>query len=573
MCFRGISPSSFRYLFQIAKIRFKRESDNDLFDKAIQSTPNKVSFNKFDVNVFSMKHSLFLLIVIFSGKLFSQDSLVRINEVNFSSDFERETFVKFNKSGNKELLLPLLLTTYDLANTETAKQINDKISSLTDQLLSEGIRDKKNDKKIKIVYHDVHTAFLKKYQEEVHFQDIFTSGNYNCVTASALFAFVFEKLDIPYEIKEEPTHVYLLAYPNSSNILVETTTPLTGFLAFDDRFKQNFINVLKNQKIIGSSELSSKSTDELFNAYYFKKEKLALQQLVGVHFYNDALFKRDKNDIKGAYQQMEKAYILYKAPKSEYLLMHFGVELISKEKLQPKDKALLISKISRYKDQGITSEMIKGEFINLTNDLLTRDNNKNLYKECYQVINRGITDIELSKEISYIYFYENGRILYNQGNFTSAKPYFEKALAIQPNNSDLIGIFTTSIANTLRNERRAKPISDSLEVYIKKFPALLLNNNFNSMIAMSYALRFGEAYQKSNRVEGETYKSKFEEIISSNKDLSITPSLVGSAYASAGSFYFKLGQKKIAKELIEKGLEIVPENFELRARLQMINGH
>ena len=208
-----------------------------------------------------MKYLLTFSILVFTSSLFSQDSLVSVSEVHFSSDFEREAFLKFKKTSGKELLLPLLLTTSSSANAETTKLINDKILILTNKLSSEGVNTKKNDKKIKTVYNQVHSTFLKKYQEDVRFQDIFTNGNYNCVTASALFALVFEQLNIPYEIKEEPTHVYLLAYPNSSNILVETTTPLSGFLSFDDRFKQNFIEVLKNQKIIGNAEISSKSTD------------------------------------------------------------------------------------------------------------------------------------------------------------------------------------------------------------------------------------------------------------------------------------------------------------------------
>jgi tetratricopeptide (TPR) repeat protein len=509
----------------------------------------------------------------FVSNLVGQDSLVHLNEVSFSSSYEKQLFFDFAKKKNKELLLPFFLTTSSTSTSETTSKISSQLSALADKLQTDGLSKKKNEKKVKTVYNEVHSTFLKKYQEEVRFNDIFLNGNYNCVTATALYALVFDKLGISYEVKEEPTHVYLLAYPNAENILVESTSPLSGFLSFDDTFKKNFIEALKNQKIIGSSELTNKSTDELFNTYYFKRDKLDLQQLIGIHYCNDALFKRDKNDIKGAFQQMEKAYLFYKAPKTEYLLMHFGTELISKEKLQPKEKSLLISKIARYKDQGITNEMIKGEFINLTNDLLSRDNNKSLYKECYQIIYKGITDPELLSEISYIYYYENGRILYNQGNFSPAKPFFEKALFYQPNNADLAGIFTTTIANSLRNERNVKVISDSLDNYKKKYPSLSENNNFNAMMVMSYAMRFGDAYQKGDAAEGDKFKTLFEEMIKSNKDLPITPSVVGSAYSAASSYFFKKGQKSKAKQLLEKGLEISPDNYELRVRQQMINGN
>jgi tetratricopeptide (TPR) repeat protein len=519
-----------------------------------------------------MRHLLVSCTIILTGfNLFSQDSLVHLSEVQFLSNYEKQVFFNLTKQKDKSALLPLLLATSTSSNEESSIKINARINELVNKLQNEGVAKKKNDKKIKVVYGEVHNAFLKKYQEDVRFNDIFSSGNYNCVTASALYALVFDRLGISYEVKEEPTHVYLLAYPNTDNILVESTSPLRGFVVFDERFKQSFVEALKNQKIIGNAEIANKSTDELFNSYYFKRDKLDLQQLVGIHYCNDALFKRDKNDIKGAFQQIEKAYLLYKAPKTEYLLMQFGVELISKEKLQPKEKSNLISKIARYKDQGITNEMIKGEFINLTNDVLSRDNNKVLYKECYQAILKGISDKELTGDISYIFYYENGRILYNQGNFTMAKPFFEKALFYQPNNTDLVGIFTTSVANSLRNERNAKVISDSLERYKNKYPALLQNNNFNAMMAMSYAMRFGEEYQKGDIQEGEKFKVLFEEMIKSNKDINIVPSIVGSAYSSASSYYFKKGNKIRARQILEKGLEISPDNYELRTRQQMIH--
>ncbi len=502
---------------------------------------------------------------------YCQDSLVRVQDLHFISTFEKQAFAEFSSQKTTSQLLPLLLCTSPNSTQETVLQINNKIKGITDKLIADGLLKKKNEKKVKAIYADVHNTFLKKYEEDVRFADIFTNGNYNCVTATALYALVFEELGISYEVKEEPTHVYLLAYPNAENILVESTSPLRGFIVFDERFKQSFVDALKNQKIIGNADISNKSTDELFNSYYFKRDKLNLQQLVGIHYSNDALFKRDKNDIKGAYQQMEKAYFLYQAPKTEYLLMQFGVELITKEKLQPKEKSKLIAKVSRYKNQGITNDMIQGEFGNLTNEVLSRDNNKSLYKECFEILVNGISDKELISDISYIYNYENGRILYNQGSFSAAKVFFEKALFFQPNNTDLAGIFTTSIANSLRNERSPKQAYDTLVKYQKKYPVLSQNNNFNSMIAMSYALMFGEAFEKGNLSEAEKYKAQFEEMVKTNKDINIVPSIIGSAYSSACSYYYKKGQKSKAMQLLEKGLELSPDNFELRTRQQMIN--
>ena len=84
-------------------------------------------------------------------------------------------------------------------------------------------KEKKEKKRIKFIYDAFHDTFLKKYNSSVFFSEIFKNGNYNCVTATALYCYVFEKLDIPYKVKDLPTHVYLIAYPDLYNIKLETT--------------------------------------------------------------------------------------------------------------------------------------------------------------------------------------------------------------------------------------------------------------------------------------------------------------------------------------------------------------
>ncbi len=519
----------------------------------------------------SISLSAYFTICFFSQQGFSQDSLVRLNEAQLKSGVEKKYFLSLVRNGDQESISPLFLVTRPDVTEETVASVNGRLRQTINELAPLASAKSKPEKKIKAIYEKVHSTYLRKYEMDVRFNDIFINGNYNCVTATALFAIIFDGLNIPYEIKEKPTHVYLLAYPNSNNILVETTSPLFGYITFDARFKDNFINTLKNQKLIGSSEFDSKTTEELFNEYYFQNENIDARKLVGIHYINDALFKKDKNEVTEAFQQLEKAHLLYPCPRSEYLLMNFGAEILSREKVKPADRAALISKLSRYKAQGITVDMVKGEFANLTRDVLLKDNDKVLYKECFRKIMEGINDPEMKGEIAYIYYYENGRILHNQGNYTASKPYFEKALSYQPNNVDLAGVFINAIGNSFRNERNAESMLDSLIVYKTKYPSLEQNNNFNSMLATAYVAHFGDCFQKNQIEAGTKSQLMFEEMWSSNKNLILNPSAIGNSYSNACSYYFKKGQKAKAKAILNKGLEIAPDSYELRIRQQMLN--
>jgi tetratricopeptide (TPR) repeat protein len=510
----------------------------------------------------------FLLITI-QFNCTAQDSLVRQKDIKFSSAFEKDAFTRFFKQGDRAQSLALFISLSNDASNDEVKNISNRIGGISSALTSGGIDKKKPEKQVKAIYDLVHSSLLRKYEMENRFHEIFTSGNYNCVTATAVYSLVFENLKIPYEIKEEPTHVYLLAYPNANNILVETTAPMYGFLNFDSKFKQNFIDNLKDQKVIGNSEIESKSLEELFNTYYFKNDKIDLTKLIGIHYMNDALFKNDHNNAKEAYQQAQKAYWFYPSPRCEFLLTHFGAVAINSEK-NAKDKAMMIGQLSRLTKQGITAEMIKGEFTNLTQDILFKNNNKTLYRECYEIIEGGIQDRELADDISYIYNYENGRVYYNQGNNALAQPFFEKAMKLQPNNVDLGGIYVGVISRNLRHVDNGKAAFDSLELYRKKFPSLSENNNFNSLVALATVVQMSDEFKKGNATAGEVSRAKFEGMMKSNRDLNVAAGAIGSAYSSACAYYFKKSQKAKAREIVNKGLELAPGNYELRTRQQMM---
>ena len=498
------------------------------------------------------------------------DSLVRWNELKFTTPFEADALTKFLKKNERDFSKSFLANSLSAEND--LKFFVDKFNETLIEIRKSDSYKKKNDKKIKFIYQTVHNRFLTKYEIENRFFEIVKTGYYNCVTATALYALFFEALDIPYVIKEEPTHVYLVAYPNSDNILIETTAPITGFFAFDTEFKSKFINNLKNQKVIGSAEVTSSNIEELFSKYYFGKENITLTQLIGIHYLNDGLFKRDHRDIAGAYEQIKKGYLYYPNARSEYLLMSLTAEHLE-ETTDPLKKSVLIGRISRFKDGGVTTDMIKGEFYNLTQTVLTKNNDKNLYKRCYEEVIVSITDDDLKKEIDYIYNYENGRVFYNQGNYVRAKYFFAEALEVQPNNVDLGGVFVSCLGQSFRNERNNRAILDSLEVYKIRFPSLEQNNNFNSMVALTYVVEFGDNFEKPNIARAEKYQRMFEQVYESNKNITLlSPESVGRAYSEACVYYFKRGQKAKAKELLERGLQIVPNDFQLKMRKQMING-
>ena len=179
-------------------------------------------------------------------------------------------------------------------------------------------------------------------------------------------------------------------------------------------------------------------------------------------------------------------------------------------------------------------------------------------------------DKELIDEITYIYNYENGRAYYNLGNYQKAKPYFEKALTLQPNNLDLGGIFVSVIGQSLRSIQVENGILDTLNRYKEKYPLLTQFNNFNSFLANATIIRYGDAFERSRPEAAAQYKQSLDELTKNNPNLILDQRIIGNAYSAACTYYFRKGQKGKAREVLTEGLKLSPDNYQLRTRLQMI---
>lgn len=519
-----------------------------------------------------MKSKNFLVILFTFFYLISygqdQDTLVFYNEVTFASDFEKSAFRDHFEAGKKNYLALFMAIDKNITEEkyQEYKQVYEsKIASID----KNKIQKKTGKKKIKYLYNDIHELFFKKYELQNHFSSIFHNGFYNCVSGSALYAMAFEEFDIPYIVKEKPTHVYLMTYPKSERILVEPTDPRIGYMVFTDTYKAAFIENLKAAKIVSSDESKNQSINQLFDKYYFAEENITLEELVGIQYTNDALYKLDKQDFEGAFHQVEKAYLFYPSEKIASLLFLITAEILSKSEYEDIKYAHFLAKLSRFEKFGIKKTDIVGEFVRANNILLIDKNLKEKYKEFYEALISQIKDTVITSEISFIYFYENGRVLYNQGKFDEALSFLQNAYQIKTENHDINNLFVSTISQCLRYQSDNKKLIKALEDYSVLHPTLLDNNVFKSMLVNTYLIQFFYSFDLNSPTEGLKYKDLFHKYYA--KELTIDEGLIGRAFGTAAVYYFRKGNKSKAISFINEGLQLSPNNHELRTRKMMIN--
>jgi tetratricopeptide (TPR) repeat protein len=512
-----------------------------------------------------------LLLLITAGK--SQDSLVRLSEIRFSSDFEKKAFHKFFQDKNADATIELLLSPAPGGPAQILVA-NSRLEEIIKKLEPAVLEAKKPEKRIKIITDQVKATFLKHYNPIIGFGELLSTGMYNSVNATALYTLVFDRLKIPYGIQETPTHVFLVAYPDQQKIAVETITPTFTYRIFDSKYQDAFVDDLKNANLIGDAESSAFTTEGLFMRHFFANRNLSQEELIGLHYLNDAYQKNDNNDYAGAFRQCEKSYLFFPSERCGFVMTNLAIQTLVNQKISPRERALYIAKLSRFENFGITAEIIQGEFMKINEEVLVRDNNRPLFNECADIIvNNGLQEEAIRNAIRYVQYYELGRADYNQGRYTMAKFSFAKALQLQPSNAEMGATFLGALAFSMRNINDAS-VLDTVLVYKKRLPTLMQNNNFKSLLANAYLVASADVMNSNNLKQAEALIAEFEKLYDEDKTeraLVVGPNQAGEAYSKLCTYYFKRGQKEKAKAILKRGLEIAPDSYELRIRQQMIN--
>jgi tetratricopeptide (TPR) repeat protein len=508
-----------------------------------------------------------LIFWLASTVAFCQDSLVTVSQLTFNSQIEKSAFNTLRNANPSyfDLLVANggVLTEQSIVKSKEA--FYQHLSTLRPK-----VEAKKNDKKIKTIFEDLHKAFLKKYELQNAFEHIFVNGSYNCVSASALYALAFDYFSIPYNIIEKPTHVYLIGYPSSEPVLVETTAPSAGYQTLSDQLKHNYIKLLKEQKIISQAEVSSVDINTLFEKYYFGDQTaIDLRKLAGLQYMNDGLYKFDDKRFMEALQQFEKAYLLYPSERMGFLLASAGTQAFLDLKDKNATHATLLAKLSNYERFGVTREMIIGEFQRTMHYLLSEQGKFSEMETYFRTLTENIKNAELKNEIEFQFYYENARIQYNQARVKESLRFSEQALKSKPSHIDGNSLFINCLARSLENTSSKEAIA-ILEAKLKDFPSLTSNNLFNQMLASSYLQTFEILYRMEDLVEGEKYRTTFENFYTGHKDLTINPQQVAGAYSAAAIYFFRRNQVTRAKNLIAKGLEISPDNYDLKQRQRIL---
>ena len=487
----------------------------------------------------------------------SSDSLVLLSDLKYQSNFEKVALTNFVE--HQKDTFNLMMSIDEKMTENQSREHYKKYSEIFSELSLKKIESKNIQTKIKMSYVAVHDKFLKKYSDNEFLPTTMKTGEYNCVSASILYAMIFDHLKIPYKVMASTNHVYLVANPGPKSIVIETTNPGFENTVFTGVFKQQYVDNLKNSKLISTSEYKSKSMEEIFQEKFKEVKDATLFNLPGFQYYNKAIKLVQNNDIENAYKLAQKAYFFFPDMQCKMLLNNCLIFQLDKCNFNKVSDIDYLVQYSRFDNTDINL------VVNLFNNILSRQlqyKNKELF--CDSLYKRLISQTVKKEIIDEISFAYNLQMAYRYQNTDNAIFYSGNALKIKPNHIDANNIFNIYLNNKLKNIENPAALLDTINVLKPKYDFEQSTVILTDFELVSYLRIAKDAFTKNRLAQGEKYISLFENKCQLPLKEDYIKYEVEKTYYAYSSYYYRKKNTTMQKSIINKGLKYVPNSYMMK---------
>lgn len=509
------------------------------------------------------KSSLIICIAFYASlTLYSRtdsDSLVTFSDLNFHSDLEKQATLRFlnNQADAFELFMAIDAEISD----SDIKFSENSLATAIFELKSKGIEDKKINKKIKTSYQDIHSKFLNKYNENEYYPVMFRTGTYNCVSASMLYAQVFDLLAIPYKVMASSNHVYLIANPGAKSVVIETTNPDFEKAIFNGEFKRQYVNYLRSSKMISEDEYKNKSSEEIFEERYNEVREVEFANLPGMQYFNKALTMFEQNKYSEAYELSKKAYFYYPDQKVKVLLNNTLLFQLEKSTFDNVADIDYLLQYSRF--ENADSEIIVGIFGNIINHFLQYTDKEDHCNQLHERLVSNISDENLKEELSFTF---NLMMSYRSKSPDTRFHYIERAIRIKNNHRDANRMFISSIDIKLNDIHNSHALLDTIEYLSTTYDYEFLTPVLDGYRLFGYLRVAEDEFEDKNIKEGEFYLDLFEQNCTPPIEETRLRYVAERVYRKIGVYYFYRNKTK-AREVVNRGLTYVPNSRSIKSAI------
>ena len=503
-----------------------------------------------------------------------QDSLPVVNipvaDLRFHSSFEANLFNQLYTGQNVDYLG--FFVAADTAGTARGyDSIQGVLNAFIKACNKEGIGQKPPKKQIKKLYASVHDGYLDKYEIQNQFTAVFKDGRYNCVSGTALFAYVFTQLNIPYTIEEFPTHVMLIAYPEGEQIAVETTDPADGTLQFTPKMKRAFADNLRAQKMISEAEYAE-GPEAVFQKNYLVNEKINFRELAGIQYSNNAIYALENDDFVQALNFALKSYVLYPVENTRSLIITSAASILENGNVKDTNRVRALSMLTHFKGGEVIDDYFFNQLSDIVNKVMLAEQDTVQFSNACAGILARTTDIVFRNKIALFYNYEMGRLYTLKKDFKTGVTYAAKAQALDTVNIQ-VSALTSGCITAWLGQFSVLDAVHKLDSLADIYPNLAYAKDLKNVRIEAYLRLFGFLYYEKRVSEAEAYKAKFEALVNAQnfRKLRLPSETFTWSYKEGAFYYYRNRQYKKAQKILKDGLAIDPENIQLAKLLADFN--
>jgi len=204
----------------------------------------------------------------------------------------------------------------------------------------------KNDEAfLRFVFSKTHEKFLRNFKSYASFSELFTKGNYNCLTATALYGLVLSHFNVPYQITETNYHIFLTAETTDGILLFEGTDP-QGFIVDKKEIDKRIASYRENK----INESSIGKTYYHLSCALFRE--VSLDEIVGLLHYNLAVDAFNHHQLDASINHLDRATAVYCSPRMEELTRIVLLAVVE-SKLDVGEKESFVKRIQVFRKRNI----------------------------------------------------------------------------------------------------------------------------------------------------------------------------------------------------------------------------
>ncbi len=144
------------------------------------------------------------------------------------------------------------------------------------------------------------------------FDKVFSTGQYDCLTATALFSQVLDQLNFSYDIIETNYHIFVIVNTENGEVLLETTDRFGGFVT-DKK------EIIKRTGDYRKNEITANSNNFIYLYSFRLYQKITPEKLTGLLYFNQAVKAYNRHDWIVSSKLLEKSNALYPSSRCEEL--------------------------------------------------------------------------------------------------------------------------------------------------------------------------------------------------------------------------------------------------------------